>query len=140
VPLSRLAGDVRHDRLPDFALITPDLCDDTHDCSVATGDRFLARLVPGLLPALGPHGFLVITYDEGASDAACCGDPGGGRIATVVAGRDVRAGAVMRRPIDHYGVLRSIETAFGLRKLGAARSARHGSLAPLFRAGRMPSL
>jgi hypothetical protein len=140
VPLSQLAGDVRRDRLPDFAFITPDLCNDTHDCPVATGDRFLARLVPGLLPALGPHGFLIITYDEGDSDAACCGDPGGGRIATVVAGPDVRAGAVMRRPIDHYGVLRSIETAFGLPELGAARSARHGSLAPLFRAGRMPSL
>jgi phosphatidylinositol-3-phosphatase len=140
VPLSRLAGDVRHDRLPDFAFIAPDLCHDTHDCSVATGDRFLARLVPGLIPALGPHGFLVITYDEGASDAACCGDPGGGRIPTVVAGPDVRPGAIMRRPLDHYGILRSLETAFGLPRLGAARSARHGSLAPLFRAGRLPSL
>jgi phosphatidylinositol-3-phosphatase len=140
VPLSRLAGDVRRGRLPDFAFIAPDLCHDTHDCSVATGDRFLARLVPGLLPALGPHGFLVITYDEGASDAACCGDPGGGRIPTVVAGPDVRPGAVMRRPLDHYGILRSLETAFGLPRLGAARSARHGSLAPLFRTGRLPSL
>jgi hypothetical protein len=140
VPLSRLAGDVRRDRLPDFAFVAPDLCHDTHDCSVATGDRFLARLVPGLIPALGPHGFLVITYDEGSSDAACCGDPGGGRIPTVVAGPDVRAGAVMRRPIDQYGVLRSLETVFGLPWLGAARSARHGSLAPLFRGGRMPSL
>jgi len=140
VPLSRLAGDVRRDRLPDFAFIAPDLCHDTHDCSVATGDRFLARLVPGLIPALGPHGFLVVTYDEGASDAACCGDPGGGRIPTVVAGPDVRAGAVMRHPLDHYGILRSVETAFGLPRLGAARSARHGSLAPLFRAGRLPSL
>jgi phosphatidylinositol-3-phosphatase len=140
VPLSRLAGDVRRDRLPDFAFIAPDLCHDTHDCSVATGDSFLARLVPGLIPALGPHGFLVITYDEGDSDAACCGDPGGGRIATVVVGPDVRAGAVMRRPIDHYGVLHTIESAFGLPALGAARSARHGSLAPLFRGGRVPSL
>ena len=92
------------------------------------------------MPALGPHGFLVVTYDEGASSAACCGDPGGGRIATVVAGPDVRAGAVMRATIDHYGVLRTLETAFGLPKLGAARSARHGSLAPPFGAGRMPSL
>lgn len=140
VPLSQLAGDVRGDRMPDFALIAPDLCHDTHDCSVATGDRFLAGLVPGLIPALGPHGFLVITYDEGDSDAACCGDPGGGRIAVVVAGHDVRAGAVTRRPIDHYGVLRSIETAFGLPKLGAARNARHGSLGSLFRADRVPSL
>jgi hypothetical protein len=140
VPLSQLAGDVHSGRLPDFGFIAPDLCDDTHDCPVATGDRFLARLVPGLIPALGPHGFLVITYDEGDSNLACCGDPGGGRIATVVAGPDVRAGAVMRRPLDHYGVLRTIETAFGLPKLGAARSARHGSLAPLFRGGRVPSL
>jgi len=140
VPLSRLAGDVRHDRLPDFAFIAPDLCHDTHDCSVATGDRFLARLVPGLIPALGPHGFLVVTYDEGASDAACCGDPGGGRIPTVVVGPDVRRGAVLRHPLDHYGVLRSVETAFHLPKLGAARSPRHGSLAPLFRGGALPSL
>jgi hypothetical protein len=139
VPLSRLAGDVRHDRLPDFAFIAPDLCHDTHDCSVATGDRFLSRLVPGLIPALGPQGFLVITYDEGASDAACCGDPGGGRIPAVVAGPDVRRGAAMRRPLDHYGILRSLETAFHLPKLGAARSRRHGSLAPLFRGGRIPS-
>jgi len=140
VPLSRLAGDVRRDRLPDFAFIAPDLCHDTHDCSVAAGDRFLSRLVPGLVPALGPHGFLVITYDEGSSDAACCGDPGGGRIPTVVAGPDVRPGAVMRLPLDHYGILRSVETAFGLPRLGAARSARHGSLAPLFRGGRLPAL
>lgn len=138
VPLSRLAGDVRRGRLPAFAFIAPDLCDDTHDCSVGTGDRFLARLVPGLLPALGPHGFLVVTYDEGASDAGCCGGSHGGRIATVVAGRDVRRGAVMARPVDHYGVLASIEDAFGLRHLGAARDRRHGSLAPLFRRGRIP--
>lgn len=140
VPLSRLAGDVRHDRLPDFAFIAPDLCHDTHDCSVATGDRFLARLLPGVIAALGPHGFLVVTYDEGATDAACCGDPGGGRIPTVVVGPDVRPAAVMRRPLDHYGILRSIETAFHLPKLGAARIPRHGTLAPLFRAGRLPSL
>ena len=140
VPLTQLATDVRRDRLPDFAFVAPDLCEDTHDCSVATGDRFLARLVPGLLPALGPHGFLVVTYDEGTTDAGCCGDPGGGRITTVIAGLDVRPGAVMRRPIDHYGVLRSIETAFALPWLGAARAPRHGSLAPLFRSHAIPSL
>jgi phosphatidylinositol-3-phosphatase len=140
VPLSRLASDIRSDRLPDFAFVAPDLCHDTHDCSVAAGDRFLARLLPGLISALGPHGFLAITYDEGTSNAACCGDPGGGRIPTVAVGPDVRAGAVMRRPIDHYGVLRTIESAFGLPKLGAAGSNRHGSLDPLFRDGRVPSL
>ena len=56
VPLARLAGDVRRDRLPDFAFIAPDVCHDTHDCSVGTGDRFLARLVPGLIPPSAPTG------------------------------------------------------------------------------------
>jgi len=140
MPLGRLAGDIRRDRLPDFTFIAPDLCDDTHDCSVPTGDRFLARVAPALLSALGPHGFLVVTYDEGDSDRGCCAGSHGGRIATVVAGPDVRAGTRMARPIDHYGVLASLETAFGLPRLGAARDPVHGSLAPLFRTRRMPHL
>ncbi|MCW3064972.1 MAG: acid phosphatase [Solirubrobacterales bacterium] len=140
VPLTRLAGDIRHNRLADFALIAPDLCNDTHDCPVSTGDSFLRRTVPGLLPALGPHGFLVITYDEGSTNDGCCGGSQGGRIATVVAGRDVRAGARMTRAIDHYGVLATIETSFGLAHLGSAQSRRHGSLAPLFRNGHLPRL
>jgi phosphatidylinositol-3-phosphatase len=140
VPLTHLAGDLRRDRLPDFAFIAPDLCNDTHDCPVQTGDRFLAHLVPGLVPALGPHGFLIITYDEGNSDAGCCGGSHGGRIATVVTGPDIRRGARMNQPIDHYGVLASIEDAFGLPHLAAAGDPRHGSLAPLFRNARVPRL
>jgi len=137
VPLTRLAADVRRDRLPDFVFIAPDLCSDTHDCPVSAGDRFLARIVPGLLSSVGPHGFLVVTYDEGSSDRGCCGGSHGGRIATVVAGPDVRPGARMAGAVDHYGVLASIEDAFGLGRLGAARDPRHGSLAPLLRRTRV---
>ena len=35
--------------LATFTFVTPDLCEDTHDCGVASGDAFLARLVPALL-------------------------------------------------------------------------------------------
>src|SRR3954447_19362309 len=35
MPLTRLAGDIRRDRLPDFAFVAPNLCHDTHDCGVA---------------------------------------------------------------------------------------------------------
>jgi phosphatidylinositol-3-phosphatase len=133
VPYGRLAGDLRRGRLPTYSLVVPDLCDDTHDCGVATGDRFLRRLVPRLLRKLGPHGFLVLTWDEGATGAGCCGRAHGGRIATVVAGPDVRRGARMRGPVDHYGVLRTVEDALGLGHLGAAADRRSGSLRPLFR-------
>lgn len=133
LPLSQLARDVSADRLPAFVYIAPDLCNDTHDCPVATGDRFLARLVPGLLPALGPHGFLIVTYDEGTTSSGCCGGSVGGRIPTVVAGPDIRRHGRMGEPVDEYGMLRTLEDAFGLAHLGQARLARHGSLNPLFR-------
>ena len=132
VPWSRLRADLRRRDLPTYAFITPDLCRDTHDCTVRTGDRFLARLVPRLLRTLGPHGFLVLTWDEGSSSAGCCGVAHGGRIATVVAGPDVRRGARMTRPIDHYGVLGTIEDALGLPRLRAAADRRSGSLGGLF--------
>ena len=62
VPLPRLAVDERAGSLPRFVWITPNLCHDMHDCSVARGDRFLAGVVSQLLPALGSNG--------------CCFSPG----------------------------------------------------------------
>ena len=84
--------------------------------------------MPRLLRELGPHGFLVLTWDEGSSDAGCCADARGGRIATVVAGPGVRRGASSDRDVDHYGVLRTIEDALGLPRLGGATSPRGGTL------------
>jgi hypothetical protein len=132
VGFDALASDLRRGTLPRFAFISPNLCHDTHDCDVATGDRFLSGLVPRLLRELGPHGFLVLTWDEGSSDAGCCVDAHGGRIATIVAGPDVRRHARRSRPVDHYGVLRTIENAFGLPPLGGAARARSGTLDDLF--------
>jgi phosphatidylinositol-3-phosphatase len=138
VPLEQLPADLRRGRLPTYSFISPDLCNDMHDCSVATGDRFLAHLVPTLLRALGPRGYLILTWDEGTSDRGCCGGSRGGRIATIVAGRPVRRGGRARRPVDQYGVLRTVEDTLGLGRLGSAGEAGHGSLDALFR--RLPSL
>lgn len=133
VGFGALARDLRSARLPSFVWITPNLCDDGHDCGVAGADSFLARTVPLLLRELGPHGFLLITWDEGASDRGCCaGAARGGAIATILAGPDVRRGARLRTPIDHYGVLATIEQTFGLPPLGAAASGGNGRLDALF--------
>lgn len=128
VGFGRLVADLRAGTLPAFAFISPNLCHDTHDCGVATGDGFLSALVPRLLRELGPHGFLVLTWDEGSSDAGCCVDARGGRIDTVLAGPGVRRGAHSDRAVDHYGVLRTIEDALGLPRLGGAASPRGGTL------------
>ena len=131
VPLTRLSADLRVRRLPRFVWITPDLCHDMHDCDVATGDRFLAGLVPQLLQALGPRGVLFLTWDEGVGDAGCCGKPGGGRVPTIVAGPAARRGVRVGAPFDHYSLLRTIEDGLGLRRLAASATAH--PLAPLLR-------
>lgn len=118
VGLAQLPGDLAAGTLPSFAWITPNLCDDMHDCSVAQGDGFLSRLVPPLLRALGPSGFLALTFDEGTSDAG-----GGGRVATIVMGPHARAGARVGTAYTHYSLLRTVERALGVGPLQAARNA-----------------
>jgi hypothetical protein len=135
VPLTQLSRDLRAGALPTFAWISPDVCDDTHDCALGVGDRFLARLVPTLLARLGAHGLLILTWDEGTTDAGCCGGADGGHIATILAGPDVRAGARSATPIDQYGILRTVEAALGLPFLAHAADARNGTLAGLLKRG-----
>ncbi len=133
VGFGQLASDLRHGRLPTYVWISPNLCDDGHDCGVAGGDRFLARAVPSLLHELGPHGFLVLTWDEGSSDDGCCGGAAqGGHIATILAGPEVRRGGRDAQPVDHYGVLGTIEEALGLSSLAGAADPRSGRLSTLF--------
>ena len=97
VPGRRLWSDLRGGTLPTFGWITPDLCNDAHDCGLARSDRYLSRLVPALLPRLGRNGYLVLTFDEGSSDRGCCGAHGG-RVATILAGPGVRSGARLTVP------------------------------------------
>jgi hypothetical protein len=127
VPEARLDADLRRRGLPEFAWLTPDLCDDAHDCGIATADSHLAALVPRITRQLGPRGLLIVSFDEGTSDAGCCGGSAGGRIATILAGPRLRPGARIRRPADHYSLLAALEDRFGVPRLRHARGVR-----PLF--------
>jgi hypothetical protein len=133
VGFGQLATDLRSGRLPTYAWISPNLCDDGHDCGLSAGDRFLARTVPMLVREIGPNGLLVLTWDEGSSDDGCCGIARGGHITTIVVGPDVRRGARNASPIDHYGVLATIESTLGLPLLRGANDRRDGRLASLLR-------
>jgi phospholipase C len=140
VPLTQLVGDVRSRRLPAFVWISPDLCDDGHDCGNQAVDRFLAGLVSGLLANLGPSGLLAVVWDEGSSGRGCCGRAAGGRVPLILAGPSVRAGYHLSTPADHYSLLALIESAFGVPRLRGAACACTPSLNAAFRAGRPPDL
>ncbi len=117
VPASELQASLQTGRLPRFGWLTPDLCHDAHDCSLGAADRYLATIVPQILRDLGPHGFLVLTFDEGISSQR-----GGGRVATILLGPDVRHGAI-DASYNHYSLLRTLEDTFGLTHIRAARQA-----------------
>ncbi|MEO5780326.1 MULTISPECIES: alkaline phosphatase family protein [Arthrobacter] len=95
--------------LPDYAFISPDMCNGTHDCPIRTGDDWLAREVPKILgsPSFTTrNSLLVVTWDEGGKND--------NRVATVFAGPAARNGYTSQTAYTHYSLLRTIEDAWGL--------------------------
>ena len=103
-------------KLPAFALVVPDLCNDMHDCSVATGDRWLATFIRPLLAK--PSTVVFVAFDEGTTSAG-----GGGLVPLIAAGTAVRPHSVTSRPTGHYGLLRTMEELLGLPPIGKAAEA-----------------
>jgi acid phosphatase len=109
LPLSRFNPK----KLPDFSFVVPNLCNDMHDCSVATGDAWLTRFVSPLLDV--PDTVVFVVFDEGVR---------GNHVGAFALGTDVQPQSVFSRRADHYSLLRTIEDMFALPRLGAAASAR----------------
>jgi len=118
VPFTQFGRDLARHRLPDFSLVVPNLCNDMHDCSVATGDAWLkAHVVPLLHSPALRGGVVFVVFDEGTSDTG-----GGGRIEALALGPTVRRGSRFTRATNHYGLLRTIEDAWRLPRLGFSRT------------------
>jgi hypothetical protein len=119
VPLGALTRDLARRRLPDFSLVIPNLCNDMHDCSVATGDAWLkAHVVPLLSSSELRGGVVFVVFDEGTTDLG-----GGGRIEALALGPTVRRGSRFAGATNHHGLLRTIEDAWSLPRLGLSSTA-----------------
>ena len=114
VPMRQLSTDLSTGRLPDFSLVVPDLCHDMHDCSVADGDAWLGRFLPPLLrsPRLA-HSVVFVVFDEPRGS-----DPPAAAVPAIALGPLVKPGSEYSRKTSHYGLLRTIEDAWGLPRLG----------------------
>jgi hypothetical protein len=111
MPLSQLGRDVRAGALPSFSLVVPDLCHSMHDCSVAVGDTWLRSQIGKFLKLTNTVVFVV--FDEGSTTVR-----GGGHTAALALGKAVRSGSRFTAVTGHYGILRTIEQAWGLPLLG----------------------
>lgn len=134
VPFSQFAPDARAGRLPTFVFIVPDLAHDMHGAGEggddttlkSTADAFAGQVHDDLAasPVWREDTRLVVTWDEGGGenggDTGCCdGRATGGHIPTIVVGPKVKPGEDTT-PYDHYSLLRSIETVYGLAHLAHA--------------------
>ncbi len=122
VPFTQFGVDMSTGQVPNFVWITPNMCNDTHDCPVATGDAWLRNVIPRIIgsAAFRNGGVLFITWDEGSSNASCCGDAWGGHVATLVISPRSISGFRSNTAENHYSLLRTIEDGFQLGHLGAA--------------------
>jgi len=116
VPLEgELSRDITAGTLPSFAFITPNLCDDTHDCAVRTGDTWLESWIPRIVAGpnyLSGNTLIVLTWDEGVGASNL--------IPTIVIGPSVPAGTRSTTPLNHYSLLLTTEQLLGLAPLAAA--------------------
>jgi len=134
-PFAQFWVDMSSGSVPDFVWITPNMCNDTHDCPVGTGDAWLRSVVPTITDsaAFRNGGVLFITWDEGSSNAGCCSGSWGGHVASLVIAPNAISGFRSAVAENHYGLLRTIEDGFHLGHLGAAGWASNLPLREYFR-------
>jgi hypothetical protein len=104
-PFSAFPSDFT--KLPTVAFVTPNLCDDMHDCPIATGDAWLkANLGAYATWAKTHNSLLIVTFDEAETGVA-------NRIPLIVYGQPAVTGRYTER-VNHYSVLRTIEDMYSL--------------------------
>jgi phospholipase C len=125
VPFTQFTTDLHTDSMPEFVWITPNMCNDAHDCTLAAADLWLRNWVPRILetPTWKNDGVLFITFDEGdLSPPNSDGSEGpGGHVVTIVASPLGKTGYRSTQIYNHYSLLRTIEDAWGLPPLAKAQ-------------------
>lgn len=130
VPMTQLQADLASaTTTPAFAFLTPNLCDDMHDCSVSTGDNWASQHIPAIVgsPAFTQQrSLLMVVWDENDGSA-------GNQVPAMFVGAGVRPGTRDGTRYTHYSLLRTVEDVFGLPTLTGS-DAGAGDMAGMFSA------
>ncbi len=129
---TRLGGSAS--AIPRFVWITPNLCNDGHNCPASQAATWLEKEVAAITASAAwkQGGLLVVTWDEGnGADVRGINNQGqlsptggGGHVLTLVISPLVRPGLVVSTPLDHLSLLKTVEEVFQLPLLGATASAQ----------------
>jgi phosphatidylinositol-3-phosphatase len=116
VPFSQFATDLSATKLPDYSFIVPNLCDDAHDCSLATADAWLKSNIDPLIQSaqFQKDGLLVIVFDEANTLDLTSG---GGHVAAIVVSPLAKRGYKSIAFYQHQSVLRLTLEGLGVTKL-----------------------
>jgi len=111
LPFSAFPADFS--TLPTLAFVVPNLCNDTHDCSITTGDTWLSANIDAYAQWAKAHNsLLVLTWDEDDHSQS-------NQIPTLFGGALVIPGTYSEG-VDHFRVLATLETMYGLALTGSA--------------------
>jgi phosphatidylinositol-3-phosphatase len=150
VPDTQLATDLASGHLANYSLVVPNQCNDMHGTGgcgttslISLGDSYVAATVNQVMSSKAwkeGNNAIVITWDEddfsdqGQLGTGCCGaNPGGGHVATIVIRNHGNlAHTVDNTAYNHYSLLRTMETAFGLPCLAHACDSVVPTMNPLF--------
>jgi acid phosphatase len=134
VPFTHFATDLNNNQLPNFSFIAPDQHNNAHDCpagmstcsdaqKLAAADAFLKANIAPLLsnPAFQQDGILIILFDESFSTDTA---HGGGHVAALMLGPNVKKGYKSTTLYQHQNMLRTVMDALGMKTYpGAAATA-----------------
>ncbi len=112
VPFTALSADLSSAAsTPNFVFISPNQCNDMHDCSISTGDNWLKSHIPAMLnsPSCTVDTCLVaLTWDEDDGSQ-------GNQVLTIFAGSGAKTGGVSSSAsYTHYSLLHTIENILGV--------------------------
>jgi hypothetical protein len=105
-----LATALTNNSLPAFSFITPDLCSDTHNCPVATGDAWLQQWLPTIFASStyqAGRTAIFLTWDEDDNSQ-------GNQVPLLVMAPSIVPGTAAAGAFNHYSLLRTTEEMLGL--------------------------
>jgi acid phosphatase len=150
VCFSQFATDLANHTLPNLSWLSPNGCDDAHDCSISTFDNWLQTEIGLLLASSyfqpGGDGLLIITFDEDdkggtpSCTTTTVGQGCGGQVETVVVSARSKlaykstAGdpANFNSTYDGASLLRTMADALGLKTSGLGAAATRVPMADFF--------